>query len=218
MENVESIENSLNIIEKVFGKTSPNTSIILKLLSDNYLKLEKYDKSYEYGKNGILVLDERKKFNDDEYDSAHLQIALIAEKTGDYLLGIRFLHKLYNYVKKQMERDLSKNKQKLWENIDIKLLCTNISRLKLEMCPQNKLNGILKKWKSFHEDKYRNDNDDSIESIEKMNKCKELLIQNLCLNPIKKSNDLLKDSADTFDVICWLYIIKEFEQNFLRIQ
>ena len=218
-ECIEEMEQSLKIIEQVFGKTSCSVSIILKLLSKSYMKLGNYDKAYQFGKQNILILDERKRFNDNEYDeyiNAHLLISLIAEKTGDYGLGIRFLNKLYNHLKKQIEREINhKNKQNLWENVDIKVLCVSISRIKLKMCTENKLNGILKKWKKFHEDRNNDDNDNDI--INKINKCKELLIQNLCLNPIKKSNDLLKDSAQPFDVICWINIIKEFEANFLKI-
>jgi len=212
---VDKLHDLLKSVQDTFGKTSFNASVVLKLLSDTYFDLGNYSKSIEFAKQNILVMDEKKRgnnINNDQYINAHLKISLIAEKIGNHQIGIRFLSKLYNHLKNQLEKLENNNKQKLWENIDIKILSISISRIKLKMSNQHKLNDILKKWKDYHS------NNNNSPSIQDYTKYKQLIIQNLCLNPIKKSNDLLKNKTKTIEVVCWINIIKEFELNFLGIK
>jgi len=210
LEYAEKLENTLKSVHLVFAKNSVKAVPILSLLSETYLNLANYDKAYEYAKQLILILDEKKKYDEEVYFNAHLQISLIAEKTGDFGIGVRFMQKLYNHLKKNAES----KKQKLWDNIDIKMLCISLSRFKLKMCADSKFDKLLKKCKAFEQDPNKAEN--ATEAAQQ--KTRELLIQNLCLNPIHKSNELLRDSADTMQVICWMNIIKEFETNFLGIQ
>merc|ERR1712013_274255 len=145
-----------------------------------------------------------------EYINLHLQIALIAEKRDDHTLGLRFLNKLYHQLKKQLTEQKQKRIE-LWEDVDVKILSVLISRLKLRMSKQQKLTDVMQKWKTFHKAHPSGQSEDT-ENIKR----REMIIKNLCRNPIKKSNDLLKDKAELLDVVCWINIIQEFERNFLE--
>merc|ERR1712130_274840 len=206
VESVHELEDLLKAIQNTFGKTSVNATVILGLLSETYFNLKDYNKSIDFAKKHIQIMDEKKRFNNHQYIRTHLKIALIAEKIEKHAMGLRFLNKLYNHLKKQMEKE--NNKQKLWENIDILMIAVSISRIKLKMCKREKMNNILKKW----------NNDKHDYSMEEYIKCKEVIIQNLCLNPVKKTNDLIRNDTKTVNVICWINLLKEFETNFLEIE
>merc|ERR1712129_246306 len=157
---------------------------------------------------GIQILDEKKRYKHEQYVRAHLKISLIAEETGDCAMGIRFLNKLYKHF----------SKMKSGANVDVKVLALSISRIKLKTCTEQKYKQLMRKYKAFDRTYHSDSNVDSKPAFEaEYAKCKALIIQNLCRNPIQKTNDLMKESSDSLQVVCWFDIIQEFETLFLRI-
>merc|ERR1712130_572346 len=106
------------------------------------------------------------------------------------------------------EKKRFNNHQYIRTHLKIALIAVSISRIKLKMCKREKMNNILKKWNIDKHDY----------SMEEYIKCKEVIIQNLCLNPVKKTNDLIRNDTKTVNVICWINLLKEFETNFLEIE
>ena len=217
-ESVEQLTELLQSVQEAFGRHSTNAAVLLKLLSDLCFDLGHFAESIEFAKQNILILDKAKcsgSRSRSEYINLHLQIALIAEKREDHSLGLRFLNKLYHQLKKQrVEQKRLLPRQDV--DVDIKILSVLISRLKLRMSNQQKLKDVMRKWKTFHKALASGQGEEH--SVAAYNKCREMIIKNLCRNPIKKSNDLLKDKAELLDVVCWISIIQEFERNFLGVQ
>merc|ERR1712129_272942 len=83
-------------------------------------------------------------------------------------------------------------------------------RLKLMMATEQKSQDIIKKLKAYREAVKQDGT-----ATPDMKKQKQNILQNLCANPIQKTNDLMKNSAGNAAVACWISIIKEFESNFL---
>ena len=198
----------LDSVKRVFGRTSSAASIVVDVLSKQHFAAGEYDSAIDFLKDQISILDERKSFGKDEYLNLHLRIALIAERKKDYAMAIRFLNKLYHYLKKRIP---TAKQQYLWKNVDIKMVCLLMSRLKLMTANEQKSKDILKKLKTRKE--VAKQNDDGV--VGEYAKLKQVLLQNLCANPIQKTNDLMKNSAEIMAVACWVNIITEFESNFL---
>jgi len=196
----------LDMVQRVFGRSSAAASIVVDVLSRERIESGDYDEAIDFLKRQIVMLDDRKSFGKDDYINLHLRIALIAERKKDYAMSIRFLSKLYHHLKKGVP---AAKRQTLSSNMDIKMLCLLMSRLKLMMATEQKSQDILKKLKGHRQDIKSGNN------AEDCNKKKLIILQNLCANPIQKTNDLMRNNAENAAVACWIDILKEFETNFL---
>lgn len=213
-EAIPKLNESLIVLKSVYGSNSLNVAIAARVLSEIYFDQNSYQLSLKTGMIAANILEQKKGLQDSECIAIHLHLAFIAEKTEKYHLSVRFLNKLFLRLKKDCEQEninILLNVHKIGKSFDIisnsdkmrkelKLLAVNIARLKLKMTTMNKRNIALRKWKTHKKQSQRSE---------------KLLIQNLCLNPIKKSNDLLKIASDGIEVAAWINIIKKFEKSFL---
>jgi len=197
----------LESVQKVFGRASSAAATVVDVLSSEHFECGRFDAALSFLKQQIAIMDQRRSFGEERYITLHLRVGLIAERKKDYAVAIRFLNKLYHRLKQRVPPH---KQQHLWKDVDLKMLSLLMSRLKLMMASDQKSKDILKKLRAYRDSARHRDAAVPAE----YKKTKHVILQNLCANPIQKTNDLLKDSADCMAVVAWVNMLREFETNF----